>query len=139
MGTNDVTPTQQQVQDAMNAHELPQDLYNMAAALKWCLMTISREYPDCKIFVMTPIQRSFVKYGLTGTDSVEDMRERCEFVIKLVEDYSAYLIDMYHQCGIIGCNEPIANGIYLADGLHPNSNGAEKMKEYVDCIIQCFL
>lgn len=135
-GTNDVTVSDGDVTNAINATSIPTNLYTLTASLRWCLETISVTYPNCKIYVMLPIQRSYTKYGITGGDnSVTDMRTRVEQIKKVAEEFSAQVIDMYHNCGIHGCLEPNTNGENLSDGLHPNAHGAQVMADFVKQIM----
>lgn len=94
-------------------------LTNFSGAMRWIYEKLISCYPNAKIFFATPIQanygeRTFAK----GSTKAECIRQNCERL-------STPCIDAFRKSGIYSRYETqSANGKYLKDGLHPNSDGA---------------
>ena len=127
-GTNDTTPTDEQVTNAMkvNFPATDDEYYNLAGGMRYAIGLIRNAYPNCKIFVLTPIQRAG---SLVGVNL--DMINRIEAIKKMASVFSAPIIDMFNCCGIAGTFEKNdGTGRYLADGLHPRVSGQKVMGAY---------
>lgn len=141
-GTNDDLPTDEQVQEALDCTDYPTEemQYNMAGGLRYVLQKIHETYPDCKIYVCLPIQRSWKKYKEIAweTKSKSKMQKRCEIIRKIAEDFSVEVIDMWAKSGIVGALEAASGaGPYLQDGLHPNQAGEKLMGKCAANYIRC--
>lgn len=97
--------------------------YTMCGAMRWCIETIKRNYPNCKVFVSLPIQRA----------SYETNKDYLFPKVQLIKDMAiqmgCQIIDQYKGCGITSAIENDASpyGPYLRDGLHPNTDGQKLM------------
>ena len=120
-GTNDQIPTEAEVTAAVSGSSLPtiNESLNMAAGMRWAVQKIKQTYPDCKIFVLLPIQ----SYSSVGR---ERNLQKIEAIKKVAQAMSVPIIDMYNNCGISGILET-GTGPYLSDGLHPNEAGRKMM------------
>ena len=82
-------------------------------------------YPNAKIFVFIPIQKSWVGFnskGLTFNDYLEALRKMCEAC-------SVPYIDLYSKSGLSFKITQMTN--YYDGGLHLNQNGYEYLGERV--------
>ncbi len=118
MGTNDDANRIGSVEAALSGKdENAADLFTEAGAIRWCIQSIQREFPECRIFVMTPIQAADPAHN-------EKNRKVCETIRAVAEGLSVQVIDAYTGCGICEKFENIGGeGRYLRDGLHPMENG----------------
>ena len=100
------------------------DRQTTAGAFRYCNETLRTLYPNATIFWCSPIQgynsirnlNNIITYG-------KNLKNLCEYS-------STQFIDT-QDCGITGYTEYNgSNGLYLIDGLHPNSNGAKYMGYY---------
>lgn len=111
----------------MNGKSLPANdsdvLFTMAGGARWAIQKIMITYPNCRIFVLSPIQSSDVIRNNNNLTKIEILKEICQGL-------SVQFIDMYSNCGITEKLET-GTGIYLSDGLHPNENGRKLMGLYV--------
>lgn len=122
MGTNDEADKLGDAEKALRGKELDGnadiDLFTEAGAMRWCIQTISENFPDAKIFVMTPIQTA------TPAHNEKIERQISEVFTKIAGGMSVQLIDCFHGAGICEKFEVIGGeGRYLIDGLHPKDNG----------------
>ena len=100
------------------------NLFCEAGAIRWCLQTISENFPDCRIFVLTPIQAADPRHNRKNRKIIENIKTVCS-------EMSVQVIDMYSNCGICEKFEVIGGeGRYLRDGLHPKENGQALMGAY---------
>lgn len=91
--------------------------FNEAGAMRWCIQTISEEYPKARIFVCAPIQSGSPEHNKKNIYVIENMKKICRGM-------SVQFIDCYSGCGI--CEKYEAEngkGRYLRDGLHPDTQG----------------
>lgn len=100
------------------------DRKTSAGAFRYCNETLRNQYPNATIFWCSPIQ---AYYGLKKPNTVinwgNNLKNLCEFS-------SVQFVDT-QDCGITAYTEYNgANGLYLIDGLHPNTNGAKYMGYY---------
>ena len=85
--------------------------------MRWCLQTIMEEYPQARVFVLTPIQTATPEHNAKIEKQIEIMR-------KVAGAMSAQIIDCFHNSGICEKFEVIGGtGKYLRDGLHPDVPG----------------
>lgn len=95
-------------------------LTKYSGAMRWIYEKLISCYPNAKIFFATPIQ----SYG-GGSRTFEILKTKAECIRQNCERLSTPCIDAFRKSGIYGRYEASsANGKYLKDGLHPNSNGA---------------
>lgn len=106
------------------------DRTKVCEALRWALWTLRLKYPCAKCFIATPIQRA----------SREQPASLRDAIIKLGNRYNFIVIDAEYESGIVRENEVLnGEGVYLTDGLHPNTEGAKLMAElYARTILSHF-
>ena len=122
MGTNDAADMLGDAEKALRGKSLTDnpdiDLFTEAGAMRWCIQTIMENFPDARIFVLTPIQAADPAHN----EKIE--RQISEVFTKVAGGMSVQLIDCFHNCGICEKFEVIGGeGRYLRDGLHPKENG----------------
>ena len=122
MGTNDAADMLGDAEKACSGKSLTDnpaiDLFTEAGAMRWCIQTISENFPDARIFVLTPIQAA------DPAHNAKIERQISEVFTKVTGAMSVQLIDCFHGCGICEKFENIGGeGRYLRDGLHPKENG----------------
>ena len=124
MGTNDRNLGNAQA--ALQGKTLDEvDVTTMAGGARWSIQTIQENYPDCRIFVCTPIQTGNVEHNELNLQKIEILREICQAL-------SVQLIDCYSNSGISEKYEQQAGqGRYLNDGLHPGVAGQQLMGRYI--------
>lgn len=119
-GTNDTDGcfgSAQQALSGKTAEEGAADPFTTAGAMRICIESIMREFPTCRIFVLTPIQAADPAHNAKNLRLIEIMREMCKGM-------SVQMIDCFGECGICEKFEVIGGqGRYLRDGLHPMENG----------------
>ena len=109
------------------------DRQTSAGAFRYCNEKLHELYPDAMIVWCTPIQAS------NTIRNVKNVIEWGDNLKLLCSFGSNFCIDT-EKCGICGINEINgSNGEDLADGLHPNSNGAKKMGTFNACEFKKFL
>ena len=110
------------------------DKTTWGGAMRYVYEKLRGLYPNATIFYLSPIQSASV-----GTSY------RCYKAIKrkgqLIDCFCARVSDVVfvdtERCGINTLYEvPNGEGKYLADGLHPNADGAEKIAGYAARIIK---
>lgn len=129
MGTNDSADNFGDFAKAMSgkSHENNSsvDLFTTAGAMRWCIQTIAENFPDCRIFVLTPLQTAMVQHNVKNVKLISLMRAICAAM-------SVQMIDCYSNSGICEKFEnEQAEGRYLIDGLHPKDNGRLLQGAYV--------
>ena len=100
--------------------------YTMCGAMRWCIETIKRNYPNCKVFVSLPIQRASY---ITNRDY---LFQKVQLIKDMAIQMGCQIIDQYKGCGITSAieNDESPYGPYLRDGLHPNTNGQKLMGSF---------
>lgn len=94
------------------------NLFTEAGAMRWCIQRITEEFPEARIFVLTPLQSADPELNAKNEKSIENVMK------KIAGGMSVQLIDCYHNCGICEKFETKGGeGRYLRDGLHPKENG----------------
>lgn len=121
MGTNDLEEFIGDPEKALTGKELDGneniDLFTEAGAARWCIQTIAERFPDCRIFVMTPIQTADPAHNRKILKSIGCLKSICSGL-------SVQLLDAYSGSGICEKFEVMGGtGRYLRDGLHPEVNG----------------
>ncbi len=102
------------------------DLFNEAGAMRWCLQRIMEEFPNARVFVLTPLQTANPEHNHKTEIQIETVMK------KIAGAMGAQVIDCYNNCGICEKFEVIGGeGRYLADGLHPKQNGQNLQGAYV--------
>lgn len=123
MGTNDTNLGS--AQKALEGKSLENvDVTTMAGGARWAIQTIIERFPDCRVFVMTPIQSSDEARNKLNLEKIEILKEICRSL-------SVQVIDCYGECGITEKLENGAGERYLRDGLHPDKKGQVLMGRYV--------
>lgn len=124
MGTNDRNLGS--AEEALRGKTLQDvDVTTMAGGARWAIQTIQETYPQCRIFVCTPIQTGDPAHNAQNLEKIEILRKLCQAL-------SVQLIDCYANCGITEKFEkPHSAGRYLRDGLHPDRPGQELMGRYI--------
>lgn len=122
MGTNDEWDKLGDAEKALTGKELEGneniDLFTEAGAMRWCVQTVAENFPDARIFVLTPIQAADPQHNKKNERQID------EVMIKIAVAFGARVVDCFHGCGISEKFEVIgAEGRYLKDGLHPKENG----------------
>lgn len=130
MGTNDEADKLGDAEKALRGKELDGnadiDLFTEAGAMRWCIQTISENFPDARIFVLTPIQAA------DPAHNAKIERQISEVFTKITGGMSVQLIDCFHDAGICEKFEVVGGeGRYLRDGLHPKENGQELEGSFV--------
>lgn len=97
--------------------------YSMCGAMRWCIETIKRTFPDCKVFVSLPIQRA--KYERNRNY----LYPKVQLIKEMAIQMGCQIIDQYKGSGITAAIEADSSpfGPYLYDGLHPNDAGYRLM------------
>ena len=124
MGTNDRNLGN--AQEALKGKTLDEvDITNMAGAARWSIQTIQEKYPNCRVFVCTPIQTGSVEHNELNLQKIAILREICQAL-------SVQVIDCYSNSGISEkFEQPSGQGRYLNDGLHPGIEGQQLMGRYI--------
>lgn len=89
--------------------------------IRYNLAILSRAYPNCKIVLISPYQNpsSEVQQQYTKGETLEECAKR----------QGIGFLD-WRLCNIRRENETAgANGLYLSDGLHPNTNGCKYLSK----------
>lgn len=124
MGTNDTNLGS--AEEALKGKTLDEvDVTTMAGGARWAIQTIAERYPECRIFVCTPIQTGNVAHNERNLEKIAIMRQLCRAL-------SVQVIDCYSNCGISEKFEQASGkGRYLRDGLHPDVEGQQLMGRFI--------
>ena len=97
-------------------------------AMRWIYSKLKNQFRSAKIIFASPIQSAVNIDNYHTTEIMVAKEAKMERVCKRL---SAYLIKAESESGITGEFEANnTNGLYLADGLHPNANGGKVLGEY---------
>ena len=108
MGTNDRNLGS--AEEALKGKTLDEvDVNTMAGGARWSIQTILEHYPQCRVFVCTPIQTGNPEHNALNLQKIAILRELCT--------------EKFEQ--------PSGSGRYLRDGLHPDKPGQELMGRYI--------
>lgn len=121
MGTNDGEEHIGDAEKALTGKSLENndsiDTFTEAGAMRWCIQTIQENYPDCRVFVLMPLQTADPEHNAKNRKVIENMKKICAGM-------SVQVIDCYSGCGICEKYEvQSGEGRYLRDGLHPKPEG----------------
>ena len=121
MGTNDTIDCLGDPDTALMGKSLENNehinLFTEAGAARWCIQRIMEEFPECRVFVLTPIQAADPDFNKKNEKVIEVLR-------KIAGGMSAQIVDCFHGSGICEKFEVIGGtGKYLRDGLHPDVPG----------------
>ncbi len=123
MGTNDNRLGS--AEEALKGKSLDSvDVTTMAGGARWSIQTIIERFPNCRVFVCTPIQTASEEHNEFNRKKIEILREICSSL-------SVQMIDCFANSGI---TEKLENGQgqrYLRDGLHPHEEGQQLMGRYI--------
>ena len=102
------------------------DVTTFAGALNQLLRKIYTDNPECRVIVLTPIQRLYVSgFGIETANAngnyLVDFVDMCK---KVAAKRSTKCIDMYRDCGINQTNLYY----YTVEGVHPVNQGFARMK-----------
>lgn len=93
------------------------DLFTTAGAMRWCIQKIQENFPQCRVFVMTPLQTATPEHNAKTLKQMPVMK-------RVAGGMSVQVIDCYNNSGICEKYEVIGGeGRYLKDGLHPMPAG----------------
>lgn len=128
LGTNDGGGTKDDYATAMGVGSLAElNTAQLHQAIRYAMWTLRTKYPNAKCFVATPIQRAVREPSTYVTNAIKDMARRYNFIV----------IDAEAESGIIRENEVVdGEGVFLRDGLHPNTAGKKKMAELYCAVIK---
>lgn len=123
MGTNDDRYRIGDAEQALAGKTLDDnenvDTFTEAGAMRWCIQMIQQHYPECRIFVLTPLQTADPEHNEKTLKVIDSMKKICRGM-------SVQLIDCYSGSGICEKFEiKGGEGRFLIDGLHPKANGQE--------------
>lgn len=112
------------------------DVSTFAGALGSLLKKIYGDNKDCRVLVLTPIQRQLVNgwgsYTANGNgNTLEDFAEMCKSVAGY---YATACVDLFHSSGI----NATTVGSLTFEGVHPNNRGYNRMAnailQYTDAL-----
>lgn len=125
MGTNDSTIGT--VADALNGKD-PDALsaavrQTMVGGARWAIQKIITTYPNCRVYISAPIQRTDATANAKGLEKSIALKE-------ISNSLSVGYFNTFGECGI---TEKVESGTapYLSDGLHPNAAGQQLMGKYL--------
>lgn len=106
------------------------DVSTFAGALGKLLQKIHTDNKDCRVLVLTPIQRLYVNGWGSYTENsngntLEDFAEMCKSV---ANHYGTDCVDLFHNCGL---NEFNLSSLTV-EGVHPLNKGYNRM---ANCIV----
>lgn len=101
------------------------DITTFAGAMSSLLQKIYTDNPDCRILVLTPIQRNYVNgwgsYTQNSNDNtLEDFAEMCKSVANY---HGTGCVDLFHNSGLNSSNLTVLT----AEGVHPLNKGYNRM------------
>lgn len=105
------------------------DVSTFAGALGSLINKIYTDNPDCRVLVLTPIQRNYVNGWGSYTqnnngNTLEDFAKMCKDVANY---YGTSCVDLFHNSGI--------NAVNLTDltveGVHPLNKGYNRMANFI--------
>lgn len=109
----------------------------IAGAMRYCVCELQKLFPDAHIYILTPIQ------GCISRKNPHDIITKQIYITQAAVHLSVPVIHVGEECGIQADFEyegamwtaptgtDYRSGRDLADGLHPNKSGSEKMAEYI--------
>lgn len=118
MGTNDSIDALGDADTALMGKTLDNvNIFNEAGAMRWCIQRICEEFPQVRVFILTPIQTATPEHN-------DKIRKQIPIMRTIANAFGAHVIDCFNECAIIEKFETIGGaGKYLRDGLHPDYEG----------------
>lgn len=101
------------------------DISTFAGAMNNLLRKIYTDNPECRVVILTPIQRLYVSDFGIGTPNANGhyLIDFCRMCEKVAAKRSTACINMYEACGINQTNLYY----YTAEGVHPVNQGFARM------------
>ena len=127
IGTNDGNKTENAVVDdtdivlSQTYSQLTRN--SMASSLRWAVETLRSAYPKTKILVASPLQTN----ANASWMSFSKEKEKRDIIEKVCQFCSVYFIDSFSKSGFSSMTAKILSG----DGVHPNGEGKNLIKNYV--------
>lgn len=108
------------------------DIQTYAGALAYSIENISAKYPNLKLFVTTPMFRSF-EDGKNSDDRLNKQKANLrEYANKTIEVSRSHLIPVVDNYTSLGINKVNVSYYYSTDNLAtPNKNGRELAARYI--------
>jgi lysophospholipase L1-like esterase len=124
MGTNDTNLGS--AEEALKGKTLDQvDVTTMAGGARWSIQTICERFPNCRVFLCTPIQTGEPAHNEQNLQKIAILKE-------IARAFSVQVIDCYAGAGISEkFEEEHGRGRYLRDGLHPDQPGQQLMGRFI--------
>ena len=130
LGANDASPTDSYDTAMAVANRQSLDTSKLYQAIRYAMWTLRTKYPTALCFVATPIQRA----------SREPIHSLYKAICEMGNRYNFIVIDAQNESGIVRENEVNDGaGVFLTDGLHPNTAGKKKMAELYGSKISQYL
>lgn len=118
----------------------PKDVYTYGGALRYAIETLTNEYPEMQIVLVTPLYCYFKENGERALDSETadfgygPLENYVELELKIAKEYGIPCIDNFHYLGINSSNIDE----FALDGIHLNKKGrsklAKSLSNYVNSI-----
>lgn len=127
IGTNDGNKTENAVVDdtdivlSQTYSQLTRN--SMASSLRWAVETLRSAYPKAKIMIASPLQTN----ANASWMSFSEEKKKRNIIEKVCQFCSVYFIDSFSKSGFSSMMAKILSG----DGVHPNGEGKNLIKNYV--------
>ena len=95
---------------------------SIASALRWAIETLQAAYPNCKIYICTPLQTN----GDNSWMSYQNELKKAEIVKKVGAFCSVPVIDQFSESGLN--SQTVVHG--TADGIHPTGDMKNKIAAF---------
>ena len=95
---------------------------SIASALRWAIETLQAAYPNCKIYICTPLQTN----GGNSWMSYQNNLKKAEIIKKVGAFCSVPVIDQFSESGLN--SQTVVNG--TADGIHPTGDMKNKIAAF---------
>lgn len=104
------------------------DVGTYAGSLRTGVRALQEAYPEAEIFLLTPTYTTYFSEGMEINSEVGGvLSDYVEAAACVADDMGIHLINSYADSGINAGNQ----GMYLADGCHPNETGAFFLGTYI--------
>lgn len=125
MGTNDDVPTEAQITTTCNASIATAsiDRSDMAGGLTWAIRRITENYPNCQLFVCTPLLRK----GTGDINLYNQSMQKADAIRTICNAYGIPIIDQNADSGF----NWLTLDSWTDDGLHPNATGQKKQASFI--------
>lgn len=95
---------------------------SIASALRWAVETLQAAYPNCKIYICTPLQTN----GGNSWMSYQNNLKKAEIIKKVGTFCSVPVIDQFSESGLN--SQTVVHG--TADGIHPTGEMRDLIAEF---------